>query len=243
MTSTAQAHSDSIHAVSELVQYVQKNCRSGRYLFRGQPGDEPLLPKIARNNPSWDVLELEKQLLADFKRGSVPYLSILPNDDWDWLAVAQHHGLMTRLLDWTDNPLAALWFAVQGSCTKEPCGVVWAFNVPREDVVEPASKPGPFSGPKTQAFRPRHLTRTIVAQGGWFTVHKYITKSRKFLPLEDISRIRRRLYKLRVSSNLQSIRTELQLCGVNQATMFPEPGRLCAHLNEVHLAQAKSSVR
>ncbi len=228
--------------VSELIAYVEKNCDTGRYLFRGQPRDEPLLPKIARNNPTWDVLKLEKHLLEDFRRGSVPYLAVRPEDEWDWLAVAQHYGLMTRLLDWTDNPLAALWFAVQGR-SKGQLGVVWVFDVPLEDVVGSGAKPGPFRGPRTQAFRPRHLTRTIVAQGGWFTVHKYLEEQSKFLPLEQISRLKPRLFKLRVSSDFRKLRTQLHLCGVNEATMFPELGRLCRHLNSLRLALAKASSR
>jgi type I restriction enzyme M protein len=50
-------------------------------------------------------------MLEKFKREAIPYLTIKPNDDWDWLALAQHHGLPTRLLDWTQNPLVAVGIA------------------------------------------------------------------------------------------------------------------------------------
>ena len=75
MTKSASDNSKSIQNVSDLVSYVQKNCGNGRYLFRGQPEGKPLLPKIARDNPTWDALKLEKSLLEDFMRGSVPCVS------------------------------------------------------------------------------------------------------------------------------------------------------------------------
>jgi hypothetical protein len=114
-----------ILSVPSLVSYVDNHCNKGLYLFWGQKFDKPLLPKIGRDHfLSDNFLGQEKRLLDDFKIRSNPYLDSSTRDDWDWLAIAQHNGMATRLLDWTDNPLAALWFAVREEAVKGNPGVL-----------------------------------------------------------------------------------------------------------------------
>jgi hypothetical protein len=59
-----------------------------------------------------EIERFEDDIFKSFKRKSRSYLSCIPEDDWEWLAVARHYGLPTRFLDWTKNPLVALYFAV-----------------------------------------------------------------------------------------------------------------------------------
>jgi hypothetical protein len=74
-----------------------------------------LKPSLYRHNGSKtieDFIRLEKLLLEKFKQRSVPFHSRSLTDPWEWLFLMQHYGVPTRLLDWSESPLMALFFAV-----------------------------------------------------------------------------------------------------------------------------------
>lgn len=239
-----------VKSLGAYVTFLEERKRDARYsLYRGQRESWPLLPGIARQKlDKTHLLDIEKNLFLAFQREAVSLLHLPPSNQWDWIAVAQHHGLPTRLLDWTRNPLAALWFAVREPAknTRQDA-VVWLFEPIDEEIVRDVTtqpsrfdkSPGaksPLEIPRTMVFEPRHVTPRIKAQAGLFTVHKYLDEVGRFIPLERNSSYRARLRKLTIQTEyFSTIRTQLLECGVHDSTLFPDLDGLAARLQMEYL--------
>jgi FRG domain len=224
-----------IQSLPKLLEHVGRRCTSrGQWLFRGQPIDKPLLPKLVRDRSHADAVSHESEMIETFKIRARPYLAGEKMSKMEWLSLAQHSGLATRLLDWSDNPLAGLWFAVRELPKEQEHGVLWMFSVSDEDRADVNSNP--YRGPRTQIFRPAHITPSIIAQGGYFTVHKYVAAEKRFVALEQNVKYKSRLQKLIVPTTcFASLRTELDVCGVNRAQLFPGLEGLASHINWTRL--------
>ena len=173
-----------INSIQDFVAFVDKekevaeaNGNNTDFLFRGQNRDFALLPKLARLQLRGEINNVEKLMIDEFKRTSLPMSEYKPEDEWDLLALAQHHGLPTRLLDWTYSALVALWFTVndiphRNDTGDTGCGVVWILTPEVEDFRTDMEKYGPLSDKITKIFLPKIVSRRISAQAGAFTVHK-----------------------------------------------------------------------
>ncbi|MFN7505866.1 MAG: FRG domain-containing protein [Limnobacter sp.] len=231
MKNTTREYAEVVKNLAGFLDFVQNHCTEfDDVLFRGQKEDWPLLPKLARLRFRGElaVREAEARMLTSLRTRALPYLDTVPQNDWDWLTIAQHYGMATRLLDWSTNPLAALWFAVEQPARKNQDAVIWVFTPSQDDHVANPDSSSPFNSDRTRVFMPKHINRRIVAQHGWFTVH-YIRKTdSKFVPLEKNERYTKSLMKLRIpAQSFPSIRTELDRCGINAATLYGDLVGLC----------------
>jgi len=72
------------------------------------------LDRLGGTHPPHTKAHLEAHILRNFMRYSRPHITQHPTDEWELLVTAQHHGLPTRLLDWSYSPLVAAHFATLG---------------------------------------------------------------------------------------------------------------------------------
>ena len=109
------------------------------FAFRGLGGVDRLLTnslsRLAGAHP--DIATLELAMLRNFRKYAVPQAPTALDSIWHWLAVAQHHGLPTRLVDWTYSPFVALHFATETSDDYDRDGVVWCLDFVRANTLLP----------------------------------------------------------------------------------------------------------
>jgi hypothetical protein len=96
---------------------------------------ENSLVRLSAGHP--DIATLERSMLRNFRKYAVQQTASSVDSIWHWLAVGQHHGLPTRLMDWTFSPLVALHFATDDPNSYERNGSVWCVNFVRANRLLP----------------------------------------------------------------------------------------------------------
>lgn len=246
---------------------------SNRYYFRGQSDTSwPLLPKLTRNSVLTDLFrsrkiiakknvsdktieETQKYLLSRLQRYATQfYRSEISNissaDDWEWLCIAQHYGLPTLLLDWTINPLIALFFA---TAEAENEGSFFAMKLKeKKDRVDNSYYVGqekdytlPFSVNQPTLVVPKINARRIDSQSARFIYMGHLGSLKvsdmlwskeekecnsycddnKNVPWESIEKI------IVPQKQKKYIRTQLLSLQIHEGTMFPGIEGYAMHLS------------
>jgi len=99
-------------------------CFRSNFAFRGLSDKTFHLTNSFKRNYG-DRAGLEYHLLRNFRKYSQLGDLDLTYSDWRWMTLAQHHGLPTRLLDWTFSPFVAVHFATSETDRYEADGVIW----------------------------------------------------------------------------------------------------------------------
>lgn len=206
-----------ISSFSALFDAIQQ-FRGGRWVFRGVKDSEyTLTPSIGRTPYS----DREQRIFAQFVRELPAYSAYSSQNDWELLAVAQHHGLPTRLLDWTENPLVAAFFASDSPYERD--GTIFAMKT--ANVVKDFNG-SPFAVDKIMRYRPRHINPRIRAQHGLFSIHPDPTKP---VPVGkfDGGEVQRIDISTRYKSQLQ---WDLARFGADRSLLFPDVDGLASHI-------------
>jgi hypothetical protein len=208
--------------------------------FRGQTDASwSLTPSIYVRKLQGD----EEAIRADFiRRAAQLTVGRVPNSEWGWYFLMQHHRCPTRLLDWTDSALVALFFAINSNDPSnldvKTDAAVWMLDpwwlnkvvLGRYTVVESDWEEAKPYLPKIYknvrlrkrfpiAIDPPHVAPRVAVQRSRFTVHGTIPNG-----LEKVaSRSSARLVCISVpESAILAMRTDLQTCGITDTTLFPD---------------------
>lgn len=203
--------------IVSFTNFIEETCSDSRngYLFRGVSDvkKHKLLPSIGRlskfkDKPLSALVKEEKHWFKRFRLEGSRHVSG-KRDDWEWMVLARHHGLPVRILDWSRNPLVALFFALRDD--SGATAAVYAERFTTHINIE--KEKDPFKVAKIGKFQPNHSCARIAAQASMLSIH----------PDPTIEYTSKTILTFEIPPELSSVlKSNLRRCGIHSAAMFPD---------------------
>lgn len=228
-----------IRSVQELIEVLERDNGnySGSHWYRGQSDEAwSLSPGYLRES-----YVPESSLIKRFKQSAALLVDTSPNTSFDWLFLMQHYGVPTRLLDWSENPLVGLYFAVENADKSDVDAALWSLkpselnkNANIEDGEEeffiPAFEDEELANYSVETLRQNARSQLkplaaiatrnnsrIQAQHGVFTIHHH-DKS----PIDEVGNGSHVVKYVIPGDKKASIKKQLALLGFTKFQLFPE---------------------
>jgi len=247
------------YTAKRLPKFIER-IRQIKVAWKDKDGEEPalwfrgsqnaawrLVPKLYRSDAkAKDLLEDEDEIREEFVRRAPSLTTYSPRNAWEWYFLMQHYSAPTRLLDWTEDPQIALYFALMESEGYQDAAVwlldPWRLNelvLDCDEVLPPGSDgladrdrrkyepwlPNRFDAkhrlrkPLPVAIFPNQFDRRIAAQRSCFTVHGLKKDSLDSL----FPKVHKLLAKIVIPAYaIEDVRDELEDCSVDEATIYPD---------------------
>jgi len=224
----------SVQDFQKAINQVRSPLNTHIRLYRGQGEAKNLLPSLFRifSDRVHLILETEARMLERLKKRIPQRTPLRPTNDWDWLSFGQHYWLPTRLLDWSADPLIALFFAVE----KTPISpTVYIYHAQKSQIVDARAKNhSPASITLTRIMEPAVHSVRVKLQKGWHTVHRLHPRKsggKMVIPLADLEWHKGRLAVVGIDpTRAPTIRGELAGMGIYRATVYGDFENVCGSI-------------
>lgn len=223
-----------IESIGDLMKQVNPGSTGPKW-FRGHIDEAWTLRPSALRDRGW--LEAESDMIKRFRQAAASRIRYSPSNEWEWVCLAQHHGVPTRLLDWSENPLIGLFFAVESDASDRgpvdgklfsldpdslntntagrPTGVLLLGQDALLDEYLPSFEPKMKQG-GLAVVAPQSFDR-IVAQSGVFTV------THRLDPLNLSESCPHAIEEFLVPQTAKArLRNELERLNITAATVYPD---------------------
>lgn len=240
-----------INDIQNFIKYTDQYKNENKIrLYRGQMKNWALESKLFRLIKQKDLIndfyKIEKSIFKKFKEQLVQINNIYSDyNDWEILSIGQHYGLPTRLIDWTVNPLVALWFAFENDNEKIEERVVWGLVV-EEIHLANLEEDDPFSDRFLRVFEPNKIDNRIVSQQSWFSVQNLnifgnigggdgLPSFDDYQIINEIEDFEFSLARIKIVNDRNQILNELDNLGINRSSIYPNLQELCNNIESEEL--------